>query len=139
MPPNSSRKRPTRVTLLAWLVLSLTAWNGLRLISAIVQWDLLREYAPLPGPFYIAASGAFWFLVGLPLVWGLLRGKSWSRTMVIIAAVCYAGWYWFDRLTLQFPRPNWPFALAVSLLLLGFTCFAVFYRRSVTFFRQRES
>jgi hypothetical protein len=149
MDSSPERKRPTSVTLLAWMVLSLTVWNGLRLYAAITQWDLLRKYAFRPsihtvgiitlavgiGPFYIAASGAFWFLAGLPLVWGLFRGKPWARPTLLAEAVAYAAWYWFDRLAFQFPHPNWPFALAATLLLLGFTGFTVFRRRSITFFK----
>jgi hypothetical protein len=130
--------RPFAVTLLALVVLSLTVWNGLRLGEAISSWQVLSEYGAKP--LYITASGGFWLLSGLPLFWGLWRGKAWARIAVLSAAALYTSWYWFDRLALQpVPHSNWPFALSVNILILVFTASALFNRQSTYFFKQREA
>jgi hypothetical protein len=136
--PSPTFHRPFAVTLLALVVLSLTVWNGLRLGEAISSWQVLSEYGAKP--LYITASGGFWLLSGLPLFWGLWRGKAWARIAVLSAAALYTSWYWFDRLALQpVPHSNWPFALSVNILILIFTAPALFNRQSTYFFKQREA
>jgi hypothetical protein len=131
----SELKRPFGITILALFVLCFTAWNGLRLGVAISFWGTLRQYDAHPGPLYIAVSGGFWLLVGLPLLWGLWRGKAWTRIAVFSAAGLYTSWYWFDRLALQpVPHTNWPFALFVNILFLIFTATALFNHQSKAFF-----
>ena len=136
----SDMKRPPGITILALLVLCFTAWNGLRLGAAISFWNTLRLYDAQSGPLYISASGGFWSLAGLPLFWGLWRGKAWARIAVLSAAALYTSWYWFDRLALQpVPHSNWSFALFVNILFLIFTASALFNRQSTYFFKQRET
>ncbi|MBA4379988.1 MAG: hypothetical protein C0393_04770 [Anaerolinea sp.] len=113
-------KRPARVTLLALLVLTVTAWNALRLGAAIASWQVLIEYGAKS--LYIAISGSTWALAGITLFVGLWWGKVWARKAAFLAAAGYAAWYWFDRLVLQTHRANWPFALAVTLVLLVHIC-----------------
>jgi len=127
--------RPTGVTLAALLVFWLAFWNGVRLAETIVFWDILGAYQSGAGPLYVAVSGGFWLLVGLPLLWGLWRGKAWGRIAVLSAAGLYTSWYWFDRLALQpVPHTNWPFALFVNILFLIFTATALFNHQSKAFF-----
>ena len=38
------RRRPFSVTLLLWLVLSLSAWGAVRLIAALRWWNVLNEF-----------------------------------------------------------------------------------------------
>ena len=131
--PAPTVHRPFIVTLLTLVVLSLVVWNGLRLGEAIASWQVLSEYDAKP--LYIAASGGFWSLAGLPLFWGLWRGKAWARIVVLSAAALYTSWYWFDRLALQpVIHTNWPFALFVNILILIFTTSALFNRQSKAFF-----
>jgi len=131
----SDLKRPPGITIPALFVLCFTAWNGLRLGAAISFWDTLRQYDARPGPLYIAASGGFWLLAGLPLFWGLWRGKAWARIAALLTAALYTSWYWFDRLALQsVPHSNWPFVLCVNILILVFTAIALFNRQSTYFF-----
>ncbi len=124
--------RPIAVTSLALLVLTLSVWNGLRLGAAIASWQVLIEYGAKP--LYIAISGSTWALLGLPLFFGLWRGKAWARKMAYITAAGYASWVWFDRLVLQTPHANWPFALAVTVALLSFTFITLSLRGSKFFF-----
>jgi len=127
-------KRPFSVTILLWLVLSLTAWSGLRLASAIQWWGTLLEFASPPGPLYIAISGGIWLIVGIGLLWGMWQANAWIRTALLGAGAGFSVWYWCDRLLLQTLRENWPFALAASVLLLIVLSVCVFVPGTKTFF-----
>ncbi len=132
-------RRPFSVTILLWLVLSLTAWSGLRLVSAIQWWSTLAEFASPPGPWYIAASGGFWLAVGIVLLWGIWRAKSWVQYALLASGVALALWYWADRLLLQRPGANWPFALASTLLLLALFLVSLFVPGTKEFLSKREA
>lgn len=127
---------PLRVTLLAWAVLSLTAWNTFRLWTAIAWRDVLGEFASHPGPLYIGATGAFWIALGLTNLWALTARKSWTPRLLTASAMGYTAWYWTDRLFLQAERANWPFTLVVNLFLLGWIWFTL---RTNIFATERES
>jgi hypothetical protein len=116
-------KLPFRVTLSLLLVLFLTAWNGLRLWTAITWQKALIEFSTIPGPVYMAVSGAIWLVVGLTLSWSILREKNWAGKMLVAAAAGYSVWYWSERLIWQTQRPNWPFVVIVNLILLVFIFF----------------
>ena len=123
------RKRPFRVTLSLWLVLFLTAWNGLRLWSAIAWRNVLIEFSARPTPIISGFAGAFWLVAGIVLVWSILWEKEWAGKMLLGAATGYTVWYWTERLAWQEPRSNWPFAVTMNLLLL---IFIIFTTRSLT-------
>jgi hypothetical protein len=116
---------PFRVTLLTWMVLSLTAWNFFRVWTAFAWRETLSEFAPKPGPLYIGLTGAIWVTLGLFIFWAVARRKSWTPRLLIGSAAVYTLWYWADRLFLQTGRDNWPFTLIVNLLLLGLTYFTI--------------
>lgn len=107
-----------RATPLLLVVLILTCWQASRLWAALAWYDVLLEFAPRPGPVYTAVSGAFWLGCGLVLVGGIWREKAWAANLLLGAAAGYTAWYWIDRLVLQTPRANWPFALLVNIFLL---------------------
>lgn len=132
-------KRPSSVTSILFAVLSLTAWNAIRLVAAISDWDLLAEFAPRPGPFYIAASASFWTLSGLAL-WTVIRRRHPRAQFATAAYVLgYAVWWWADRLLLQSPQSNWPFALVATIILVSVVAFDIFRKKTTSFFRQRET
>lgn len=110
--------RPNRVKLLVLLLLWIAVWNGIRLANAVVFWKTLKSYGT--SPLYIAVSGGVWLAAGLIVSMGLWRGKAWSWAAALGGAAGYTSWYWFDRLVLQEPRANWPFAIIVTVLLLIF-------------------
>lgn len=131
-------KRPLCVTILFWLVLSLTAWGGLRLWSALRWWDDLQRFgAPLEAA-YIAVSGGVWLFAGLFLLWSVWRQKAWARTWLIGAAAVFSVWYWCDRLFFQAPRANWPFALAATILLLVVAVVCPCLPETRTFFSKKN-
>ncbi|MBN1305547.1 MAG: hypothetical protein JXA13_14000 [Anaerolineales bacterium] len=121
------------------MVLSLAGWSSVRLGASITHWKILEEVAPTPGPGYIAASGVFWLLAAVPTAWALWQNNPRARTAVMLVSLGFAGWYWIDRLALQTSRPDWPFALSITILVLVIIFFIVFNRRTILFFTQREA
>jgi hypothetical protein len=133
----SGTRRPIGVYFLSLFILCLSLWNGLRLIQAIHFWPILNEYKAYPGPLYVAISGGLWLLVGLFLLWGFWRGRRWAWFSTLGSVVIYTAWYWSDRLILQEPHPNWPFALlstVISILFFGI----LFRRKTLSFFRRNS-
>ncbi len=126
-----------RVTLLLWMVLSLTAWNASGFFTAVAWSGVLSEFSTRPETVYIAAARALWTSVGLFLMWSLWRGKRWTRSAFMLAAAAYTVWDWTDRLLIRgWVPPNWPFSLAVTLLLLGFTAWVVQDPNNIVFFQK---
>lgn len=114
----SPNRRPA--TPLVLLVLCLTAWNAIRLQTALAWYDVLGEFAPVPGPSYTALSGATWLMIGAVLLWCLWRRKPWAADFLLGTALAYSAWYWLDRLAMQAPHANWPFMLLVNLIILAY-------------------
>jgi len=133
-------RRPRAVTLLALLVLCTTAWNFIRFGSALAEWEVLASYTKSAGPVYIALSGLFWGLAGLPVYPGLVLGLPWARKTTGAAVGLYLLYYWVDRLLLSAaPRAGAPFALAASLLAAGLTLFALLGPGSQDHFTERDT
>jgi hypothetical protein len=128
--------RPLRVTLFAWLLAAISAWNALRLLEALLFWRILAEYRAEPGPLYVAASGALWLVCGVILIPGWLKGRTWAWPAGCAFAPGYALWYWLDRLLAQGPRPSWPFALGLSLALLALAGFSLLSRPTLRYFHR---
>jgi len=114
---------PLRVTLMYLLVLTLSAWNGLRLWTALAWQNILNEFSAQPPPNITAASGAIWLITGIILLWSLWQRKAWAAKMLLGTATGYTVWYWSERLFWQNPHPNWLFAVIVNLALLIFILF----------------
>jgi uncharacterized membrane protein len=139
-------KRPLRITLLLGLVLITTALNLIRLWTAITWKNTLEAYFSPQELLYTAGTGAFWALAGIAVLVCYWRKAPYTRWIILIVAALYAGWYWLDRLFVQSePSPNGLFALAVTVLLLGFTSFVILDRHNVSYFgretheRKREN
>ncbi len=133
------RRLPFPLTLLFLLILLITGLQAVRLITSIAWRNTLELYAPNPGPFYIGASGAFWLLTGLFLLWSIWSGARWNRAAILLASGLYAAWVWADRLFVQAQmRANWPFDLAVTILLLAYTAAVVLDPRNRIYF-EREA
>ena len=130
-------KLPFRITLLLWLVLIITAWNIIRLITSITWHGILNTYAPRPGPIYIGVTGAIWTLAGLFVLLGFVRGAKWTRMVLVLASLGYAIWDWADKLFIQAQlRANWPFDLLTTIILLGFISAVVLDPHNRTYFEK---
>ena len=122
-------QRPFSVTLLLWMVLSLSAWGAIRFFAALRWWDVLYEFSASLSPLYLLVTGIFWGIAGVVLLWSLWNGKTWSRVAMIAAVLLWLTEYWIERLFFQLPRENLPFAVVLSVLLLAVT-FAITSNRS---------
>lgn len=122
-----------------WLVLCLTVWNTVRLGASIADWELLAEFAPRPGPLYITASASLWTLGGLAVWIAIRRRHPRAQSFIAIYFIGYAMWWWADRLLLQQAQPNWPFAIALTIILLALAAFDVVNRKATAYFHQRET
>ena len=132
------RKRPFGVTLLLWLVLSLSVWGAVRLLATLRWWDVLNEFEARLSPLYLSITGAGWLVAGLVLLWGLFSAKLWTHRAIPIAISLWLVEYWVERIFFESPRANLPFALIASLLLLAVTLINAFNRRTKGFFIRSE-
>ena len=115
-------ERPLLVTLLALVVLSITAIHLTRFINSLTAWEFLSSLTGV-SPLYLALTGLVGVLVSLPLFLGLWRGHPKSPLATRILAVAYTIYEWLERSGLIGAgglRPSWPFAAGVTLILLIF-------------------
>ena len=128
------KKRSFGVTLLLWLVLSLSAWGLVRLLAALRWWDVLYEFDARLSPLYLFITGAGWAAVGGVLLWGVFSGKQWIRLAIPISVLLWLTGYWIERIFFESPRANLLFALIASILLLSITLVSAFNRKTRNFF-----
>lgn len=133
-----TRKRPFGVTLLLWLVLSLSVWGLIRLLAALRWWDVLSEFGARLSPWYLFITGAGWAVVGVVLLWGLFSGKPWVRLGIPLVVFLWLLGYWVERMFFESPRTNFPFALVISALLLLVTFASALNRKTTTFLIRSE-
>ncbi|RPJ23287.1 MAG: hypothetical protein EHM33_21390 [Chloroflexi bacterium] len=133
-----SRKRPFGVTLLLWLVLSLSAWGVVRLLATLRWWDVLNEFGARLSPLYLLITGAGWVLVGAVLLWGIFLGKTWMRLAMPLSIFLWLAEYWIERVFFESPRANLLFALIASSLLFGVTLVSILNRKTKEFFVRIE-
>ena len=131
-------KRPFGVTLLLWLVLSLTVWGAVRLLATLRWWDVLNEFDARLSPLYLSITGTGWIVAGGVLLWGLFSAKLWASRATLIAISLWLVQYWVERLFFEASRANLPFALIASFLLFAVTWMITFNRRTKEFFIRSE-
>ena len=132
------RKRSFGVTLLLWLVLSLSAWGTVRLFAALRFWDELNEFGARLSPLYLSITGAGWAAVGGVLLWGILSGKRWTHFTIPISVFLWLTAYWIERIFFESPRENLLFALLVSILLFIVILISALNRKTRQFFIRSE-
>jgi hypothetical protein len=129
-------KQPLRVTILLSLVLLFTIWNALRAWTAFSWRNVLTEFSG--APLYIGVSGLTWLAIGIWLFLGLWQKRANARALLLASATSYTAWVWIERLFIQVPRGNWPFALVINLILLSFVLFASDYWKREAHERKSE-
>ena len=132
------RKRPFSVTLLLWLVLSLSAWGAVRLLAALRLWKELNEFEARLSPLYLSISGAGWIVAGAALLWGLFGGKLWIQRAIPASIILWIVQYWIERLFFESPRANLLFALIFSILLFSMTFISAFNWKTKEFLIRSE-
>jgi hypothetical protein len=132
------RKRPFSVTLLLWLVLTLSAWGAVRLLATLRWWNVLTEFEARLSPLYLALTGAGWLLVGAVLLWGLFRGKLWISRAILVSILVWIVQYWIERMFFESPRANLVFALIATVGLFIVTFISAFNRKTKEFLIRSE-
>jgi hypothetical protein len=131
-------KRPFGVTLLLWLVLSLSVWGAVRLAAALRWWDVLNEFGSRLSPLYLSITGAGWIVAGALLLWSLFNANLWTYWAIPVAISLWLVQYWVERLFFESSRANLPFAWIASILLFAVTFMSAFNRRTREFFIRSE-
>lgn len=128
--------RPFSVTIIALAVLYVSVTNLLRAFLSLSNWDYLTGLQAV-SPAYLAASGLVWSLSGAWLVWGLWRGKAWSRIFILVFYLVYVLYFWIDRFSVPHSalrNHNWQFNLVLQALLLAFVVWTMSRRKTRVFF-----
>ena len=133
-----SQKRPFSVTLLLWLVLSLSAWGVVRLLGALRWWKVLNEFGARLSPVYLSTTGVAWIVVGIVLLWSLFSGKAWARLAIPASIFVWIIEYWIERMFFESPRANFFFALIASILLSIVTFAIASNQKTKKFFIRSE-
>jgi hypothetical protein len=120
------------------LILLLGALEGfLRLQAAIYTWSVLVSFDIVPGPLYLAVSGAIWGLALLAAALGLFFRQLWAPGYTRVVVVVLALAYWADRLAFTRTadaQANWPFMAGVTALALAFVFSVLALDRQKRFF-----
>ncbi len=138
---NQKSKRPFSVTLVALAVLTFAVIHLVRLVDAILQWDFLKGLEGVPVA-YIALSGLLWALVGLPLAWGLWRGKRWAPIAARIALPAYLLYAWIDRIFIANAEITmsgdsaWPFMAGATLVSMALLFWNLSRAKARAFYRR---
>lgn len=145
-----SIKRPFSVTILALGVLIITVLNLIRFVLSIRYWSFL-DTQPGVSPLYLAISGFIWSVVGIYLVYGLWKAKSWTPGLMQAVALTYALYYWLDLIFLK-NHPiagvttglrailpiNWLFSAGITVLCLAYMAWTLGRKKVKAFFGQIE-
>ena len=131
-------QRPFSVTLLLWMVLSLSAWGAIRSFAALRWWDVLYEFNASLTPLDLLITGVLWGIAGVVLLWSIWIGKAWSRIAILISILLWLAEYWIERLFFETPRSNLPFALILSILLLVVALVTTLNKHTRNFYLRSE-
>jgi len=130
-------KLPLRISLLFFLVMLFTGWNIIRVWTVLSWWSTTHEFSIHPPAWILIISGILWALAGFFLMWGIWRREAWMKNLLFGVTMGATVWYWSERLLWQMPRPNWPFAVILNLILIVFIFFTT--KSSTREAHERES
>ncbi len=131
-------KRPFGVTLLLWMVLSLSAWGAVRFFASLRWWDVLTEFNARLSPLYLSITGAGWVVAGGVLLTGMLTVKPWVRPAIPTSILLWLIEYWIERIFFQSSRANLLFALMGSIIGIIAVVAAASLRGTKLFFIKSE-
>ncbi len=114
------KKPPFFVTILGIVALIFMVLNAVRFGMALAEWQLILDFAPIPGPIYIAATGLLWALCWLIVYLGIQLEWAWGGVSFLLLSFFYASYYWLDRLFFQphAERTNALFVFIATILSL---------------------
>jgi hypothetical protein len=120
--------KPTRTGFWIKLLIAgllLTALGGFwRLVLTMRDWPWLQSLGLVPGPLYLAISGAFWGILALAAGVSLWLKKKWAFHFARAAVAILILTAWLDRLLFSQTEDTWtnlPFSIMVSLVGMGYT------------------
>jgi len=131
-------KRPFSVTLLLWMVLSLSVWGVTRFVAALQAWNILHEFDASLSPLYLSITGAGWGVAGCVLFVGAWRGAAWALPATITSIFIWLIEYWLERIFFQTPRANLPFAIAGSVIIIVISWILAILPGTRAFFTKSE-
>jgi len=134
----SPQRRPFGVTLLLWMVLSLSVWGLLRFFGAVSWWEVLSQFGARLSPPYLSITGAGWTVVGAVLFWGIFSRKPWAHPAISISIILWLIEYWIERIFFEATRANLLFTILFSVFLLGITLIITASPSTKTFLLRNE-
>ena len=96
--------RPTGVTLITLMVLTIGVINLIRFWQTIKEWQFLEQILPI-SPIYLALSGIFWGIMGVLLAWDIYRASYRALLALKVYFLVYFVYVWVDRLLVS-QTPN---------------------------------
>lgn len=133
--------RPLLLKIMAWVYFLWISLGWARFVGTLMGRNLIKTLVSTGLQLYLVIAGLTWGLAGLPVLWGIIRRKSWTRIIICITAILYPALYWFERLVLwQVPqaRRNWPFMLLLTVFWLGMATWVLRSKRVERYFNQDE-
>lgn len=131
--------RPLPLKLILWVLVLWTLLGWLRFGQALAERELIMSLLS-PGLYvYLVLAGLIWGLLGLPVIWGLIRRALWTPTVLVITSALYPALYWLERLLIwQDPTAhrNWPFMLLLTLVWFGLVYWGLYVARLREFFNK---
>ena len=132
-------RRPFPVSLLFWIVVLWVILGWLRFARVIIDRELILSLIS-PGLYrYLLLAGLSWGLVGLPLLWGILRRAPWTLNLLWGIAIFYPAVYWVERWLLWADpnaRQNWPFMLLLTGVWFGLVGWVAFSEKVRKYFKK---
>lgn len=135
-------RRPFQLKLIFWVFALWTVLGWLRFVQALGEADMILV---LLGPrlfSFLLLAGLIWGLLGLPVLWGLLRRAGWAPLLIQVAAVVYPGLYWVERLFFwqdPYAHRNWPFMLLLTGTWFGLVFWGLRSAHKRAFFANKEN
>ncbi|TAK14817.1 MAG: hypothetical protein EPO32_00580 [Anaerolineae bacterium] len=111
------------VTGMMAIVLMVSVNQLLRAVLLLANRQFISSIGLSLSPALLILVSLAWGLVGLGLLRALLTGRHGALRALQVYAVLYAFYVWVDRLALNqnpFTQANQNFAVALTLLFLGF-------------------
>ncbi len=131
-------KRPFGVTLLLWMVLSLSAWGAVRFAASLHWWAVLSEFESLLSPLYLSITGAGVTVAGGALIWGVLSRRKWTYPGLLFYFIGWLSMYWVERVFFQSERANLAFAVSLSMIFLAVTLLCALHTSTKNYLTRSE-
>jgi hypothetical protein len=134
-------RRPFPLKVIFWVFALWTLLGWLRFGRAVGEAELILDLVGLRLFSYLLLAGLIWGLLGLPVLWGLVRRARWTPLLMQAAAVIYPVLYWVERLLLwrdPYAQRNWPFMLLLTGVWFGLMAWGLRAAHTRSFFTDQN-